>query len=285
MALFDVLPEWNSPLTPGVQLVNLSHSEDQMILRAELGADWARMFAQLHCAGDGLVMTRNEAAILGRRMAYPALNVTSGGGKAACGEGGLWLDFHHLGAARAVHIRRETGHVFGVEFSDEVGHTVHRFTLTPESDMDEFIAWVRLHQACAAHTPDKWRDDGNDAPVAPRTVRQSDAGALVSIVAACVERVLPVRVTVRCPAVTQRAEFTPRSFQPCGEWWFASDDAHGFHFQPGRFASVRVEERPCEGRGARAVLGALAEGGTGALLIEAGFGAEGPWRALIEMLA
>src|SRR6185503_18873293 len=84
------------------------------------------------------------------QMAYPELAITTGGDKAASGEGGLLLEFRNLGQARAVHERRESGHLFGVEFSDEAGVLIHRFTLTPESHLDEFLEWVRLHQACSA---------------------------------------------------------------------------------------------------------------------------------------
>jgi putative heme degradation protein len=158
-ALFDVLPEWNSPLTAGVQLVNLSHTEDGGILRVALGADWSRMLSTLSLTGSGLVMTRNEGAIVGHRMVIPPLHL-AGDGKKAAGDGGqLLLDFRHFGTAYAIHIRRKVGHVFGVEFEDTAGHTIHRFTLTPESDMDEFFAWVRLHQACAAHSSAVWNLD------------------------------------------------------------------------------------------------------------------------------
>ena len=44
LELFDPLEELCSPLTPGVQLVNLSHSEDGQTLRVNLGDDWKRMF-------------------------------------------------------------------------------------------------------------------------------------------------------------------------------------------------------------------------------------------------
>jgi hypothetical protein len=56
-----------------MQLLNLSCSNDGQIVSAELGDHWRRMFEQLPSLGDGLVMTRNEAAILGRNMAFPEL--------------------------------------------------------------------------------------------------------------------------------------------------------------------------------------------------------------------
>jgi hypothetical protein len=149
LELFDPWQELCSPLTPGVQLVNLSHSEDGQMLRVDLGDDWKRMFEQLPLIGEGLVMTRNEAAILGRCMTFPELAFTTHGIKGASERGGLWLDFRALGAARAVHLRCESGHIFGVEFADGAGHTIHRFTATPTSNLEMFLGWVRLHQACS----------------------------------------------------------------------------------------------------------------------------------------
>jgi hypothetical protein len=105
------------------------------------------MFEQLPLIGEGLVMTRNEAAILGRRMIFPELAFTTRGTKGASGQGGLWFDFRALGAARAVHLRCESGHIFGIEFADAAGATIHRFTATKASNLDNFLGWVRLHQA------------------------------------------------------------------------------------------------------------------------------------------
>ena len=50
---FDPLPELCSPLTPGVQLVNLRYSDDEQILHVHLGRDWKRMFEQLPLIGEG----------------------------------------------------------------------------------------------------------------------------------------------------------------------------------------------------------------------------------------
>jgi putative heme degradation protein len=273
-ALFDPLPGLCSPLTPGVQLVNVGHSDDGRDVRVDLSEDWARMFGQLTGMGLGLVMTRNAAAILGRSMPYPALNITTGGSKGAGGDGGLWLDFRQLGAARAVHMRRETGHMFGVEFADEAGHVVHRFTLTPQSEMDEFFAWVRLHQACTAHPPARWLDE-EEPPLqdAAETMRQCDGGALVSVVAACLDRAVPLRVTVRGAAATQRAEFVPKMLRPSAEWWFASDDVTGLHFQPDLVTNVSIEQQPRDEGEGRTALRAMVEDGSTALILEAACGA------------
>lgn len=282
---FDPRPEWCSPLTPGVQLVNLNCTEDGRTLWVDLGEDWARMLAQLSLPGRGLVMTRNEAAILGRRMKYPLLNVTSGGGKAASGDEGLWVDFRHLGAARAVHLRRETGHVFGVEFANRAGQIVHRFSLTPESDMDEFFAWLRLHQACAAHQPATWLEDEEEAapPEPSHALRRCDSGALLSIVAACVNEGVPLRATVCGAAVMQRAEFIPRSLQQAEEWWFASDDTTGLHFHPDLFAQVTLEQKSQGHGGTRVALRATIQEDATALILEAaGHAAEDAWRVLLE---
>ena len=60
LELFDPLPELCSPLTPGVQLVNLSSSDHGQILHVHLGRHWKRMFEQLPLIGEGLVMTRTR---------------------------------------------------------------------------------------------------------------------------------------------------------------------------------------------------------------------------------
>lgn len=289
-SLFDPLPEWCSPLTPGVQFVNLSHSEDGRNLRVDLCADRKRMFSQLSMAGEGLLMTRNEAAIVGRRMAYPDLAVTRGGRKGASGDGGIWVNFQHLGTAHAIHHRRDTGHVFGVEFADDSGQIVHRFTLTPASNMDEFFAWVRLHQACAAHIPEGFleRESEGEALQSNRShlVRTCDSGGLLSVLAGCIDRKLPLRVTVRGTAVTQRVEFTPASLQPSDSWWFLSNDETGVHVHPESLPEVSVEEHvhPSD-RNTISLRASLADGTT-ALVLEAGCSdAEDAWCDLLSAMA
>jgi hypothetical protein len=204
---FDPLPELCSPLTPGVQLVNLSYSDEGQILYVHLARHWKRMFEQLPLIGEGLVMTRNEAAILGRRMIFPELAFTTRGTKGASGQGGLWFDFRALCAARAVHLRCESGHIFGIEFADAAGATIHRFTATKASNLDNFLGWVRLHQACSGRgSAAAERGRRSDGPA-------SGGGPLVSLFAACCEQRLRVQATVHTSAVVQRAHFIPQSLQ------------------------------------------------------------------------
>ena len=239
LELFDPLPELCSPLTPGVQLVNLSSSDHGQILHVHLGRHWKRMFEQLPLIGEGLVMTRNEAAILGRRMIFPELAFTTRATKGASGQGGLWFDFRALGAARAVHLRCESGHIFGIEFADTAGATIHRFTATKASNLDNFLGWVRLHQACsgrgsAAGEPGSW----SDGPAS-----SGGGGALVSLFAACREQQLRVQATVHTSAVVQCAHFIPQSLQAVEDWWFVSDDLVGLHFCAAKLTHSRIHRR------------------------------------------
>lgn len=285
---FDPLPNWNSPLTPGVQLASISYGNDGANLRVELAEDWSRMFEQLPVIGTALVMTRNSGAILGKRMTYPKLAVTSGGDKAAGGEAGLLLEFRHFSRAHAIHQRRESGHLFGVEFTDHAGNIVHRFTLTPDSDMDEFFGWVRLHQACTAHRASPYRQEENDHPLPGRMLdrRECDQGVLSSIVATSVDRAVPLRATVRSAAVTQRANVRPVSLQPSDDWWFLSDDETGLHFHPDRFTSISLERHAQEYDGARTLLRAVTDDGVSALVLEAARpDFESVWRELLETVA
>lgn len=241
-SLFDPLPEWRSPLTPGVQGVNLSCSMDGLSIYTELGRDWPRMFAHLTAVGAGMVMTHNLAAVVARKMPYPALTVTSSGLKAASGAGGLCVNFAQLGSARAMHLRRAGRHIFGVEFCDLEGRLVHRFTPTAENVGDAFFDWVRLHQACSAEQH-FWIDEGDDVfpdEGAPARRRLTDAGAMASTLAVCAERAIAVNATVVSVGIRQRATFTPLSIQRDGDWWFVSDDDAGLHFHPLLLSSAEV---------------------------------------------
>ena len=241
LTLFDTLPAWCGPLTPGVQAVNLSADPALGTLWVNLGNDWPRMLHQLPALGPGLLMSRNEAAILGCRQSYPTLYFTSPQTKAANAEAGLWLDCRNFGSARALHTRREYANVFGVEFTDTNGRITHRFSLTPDSDLEEFCGWVRLHQACPAQPASAIEEaqmstsggELDDAQI-------SDPGAVLAVINGCLQRKLPLRATVFAHAVRQRATFVPRSLQCADGWWFASDDATGLHFRSELFSRVGV---------------------------------------------
>jgi hypothetical protein len=268
LELFDPLPELCSPLTPGVQRVNLSYSDDGQMLRASLGHHWERMFEHLTLVGEGLVMTRNQAAIVGRRMTFPELAFTTQAIKGASECGGLWFDFRALSAARAVHLRSESGHIFGIEFLDARGHTIHRFTATSSSNLDVFLGWVRLHQACSEDRRTYSTGGEEDVAVGYPKEQLSGFGAIVSIMTACYERGLRLRATVHNNAVIQRACFTPQSLQSIGDWWFACDDRVGLHFCPGQLTEAKTESSP-DVRDPRLLLYGQAGEGKPALVLQA----------------
>jgi hypothetical protein len=195
------------------------------------------MFEQLPLIGAGLVMTRNEAAILGRRMIFPELAFTTRGTKGASGQGGLWFDFRALSAARAVHLRCESGHIFGIEFADLDGVTIHRFTATKASNLDNFLGWVRLHQACSG------RGSATGEPGRRSDAPATGGDALVSLFDACCEQRLKVQATVHTSAVVQRAHFIPQSLQAVEDWWFVSDDLVGLHFCAAQLTHARIDRR------------------------------------------
>jgi hypothetical protein len=261
LELFDPLPELCSPLTPGVQLVNLSSSDHGQILHVHLGRHWKRMFEQLPLIGAGLVMTRNEAAILGRRMIFPELAFTTRGTKGASGQGGLWFDFRALSAARAVHLRCESGHIFGIEFADLDGVTIHRFTATKASNLDNFLGWVRLHQACSG------RGSATGEPGRRSDAPATGGDALVSLFDACCEQRLKVQATVHTSAVVQRAHFIPQSLQAVEDWWFVSDDLVGLHFCAAQLTHARIDRR-LNGREPRLLFGGHPDDPEPALVLE-----------------
>jgi hypothetical protein len=178
--------------------------------------------------------------------------------------------------------------VFGIEFADDEGNLVHRFTLTPESQVDEFFAWVRLHQACSALAAESEHVPSQEAAlVQPHCpTRRSDTGSLASIVATCVNREIPLRFTVASTAVTQQATFTPLSLQRSSEWWFASDDLTGVHFSAELFDRIVVETHTDSTGTMHSVLRGTQDGEVGGLAIEAGHSdARECWHTLLEEMA
>jgi hypothetical protein len=245
--LFDPLPQLCSPLTPGVQLVNLSYTYDGRMLCVRLGNDWMRMFRHLLLIGDGFVITCNETANIGQCMTYPELAFANRGARGASVRGGLWIDFRTLGAARAVHLRCDSGHILGVEFADVSGHTIHSITATPLSDLDQLLAWVRLYQACSEPSRESSKAEKHDTAGGNDDMeRVVSTDAILCILAACCERRLAVKATVLSSAVIQRNQFIPQSLEALGDWWFASDNIVGLHFRPSQFACAKIATQPNE---------------------------------------
>ena len=121
-----------------------------------------------------------------------------------------------------MHLRCESGHIFGVEFVDVTGHTIHRFTAAPASNLDVFLSWVRLHQSCSEHRSVWLQVKEEDNSVDSHVIDPiSGAGTILSILVACCERRLGVRATVHTSGVVQRAHFIPQSRQAIGDWWFS----------------------------------------------------------------
>lgn len=268
LELFDPLPQLCSPLTPGVQLVNLSYTYDGRMLCVRLGDDWMRMFRHLPFIGDGFVITCNEAVNIGQCMTYPELAFANRGTRGASVHGGLWIDFRALGPARAVHLRRESGHILGVEFADASGHTIHSITATPLSGLDEFLAWVQLHQACTEPSREHFKAEKDDKAGGNHGMDGVvDTDAIVCILAACCERRLAVKATVHNSAVVQRSQFTPQSLEAMGDWWFASDKIVGLHFRPAQFAYARIATQPNE-RAPRLLLYSRTNTDTPALVLD-----------------
>ena len=87
--------------------------------------------------------------------------------------------------------------MFGVEFCDGDGNAVHGFKLIPESDFDVFFDWVRLHQACSVDDPEPFPYPVS-APAKERMIgsRVSDPGAVISVLAACCERLVAIEASI-----------------------------------------------------------------------------------------
>jgi putative heme degradation protein len=262
-----------------VQLVNLSWSADGQLLHVHLGRHWKRMFEQLPLIGEGLVMTRNESAILGRRMTFPELAFTTRGTKGASGQGGLWFDFRTLSTARAVHLRCESGHIFGIEFADATGATVHRLTATKASNLDNLLGWVRLHQACSG------RGSAAGEPGRRLNGPANGGGSLIQLFAACCEHRLRVQATVHTSAVVQRAHFIPQSLQAVEDWWFVCDDLVGLHFCAAQLTHPRIT-RGINGRGPRLLFYHHADAPEAALTLESNDQQQAvSWRELLRSVA
>lgn len=266
---------------------------------ADLGSDWAKMFSQLPPLGSCMVATRNAAAILQRRTRYPSLTTTVGGDKGA--GGGLWLDFRLLGSARALHLRRESGHLFGIEILDESGWCVHTITMTDESDLDAFFDWVRLHQACAAQHKHTWpsanRGDATSAAAAAagatgpsmttvNTSHHTITVPLMDILEDCVRHRFPLQVTVPGSAAVHRLEFTTEWIHTDGDWSVLAGEETAFHFHSHlRGGTTMQEDLQREGQ-SKLILHAITDSArTVAHISVADPALEPAWNACIARLA
>ena len=268
-SLFDPHPCWHSPLTPGVQRINLSHSADGREIWAALSTDWPRMFAQLPSVGAVQAVTFGTGAILSRRLRRvhfaPAKNAVE-----CVGDGGrLCLDFERFAFAQAVHLRRAAGHSFGVEFMDAEGETLHTLMLTHDSDFDTFFAWDRLHQACdsdpvlsfavaapcyAEHPVSAW------LPCS----RQNFTAALE----ASITRATPFRASVANAAATQVLDLVPTHFIQDGGWTTICDGLNCLHLRHDLLARRVEDSQGQEASPAGATFGIVGADGRSSFLLQ-----------------
>jgi hypothetical protein len=250
-------------------------------LQAILRSDWPRLLSQLPAIGSGLMMSGNGAVTLCSRQPYPLLHFAAcGKSTGADAEAGLWLDRRGLGAARAVHSRQRGANFFKIEFADTAGRIVHRFDPTPESNLDKFFAWLRLHQAFAAEPcPAECAEN----PVLDPGSQRGDTALLVAVLKQCNQRAIALRATVSAGPVTQRAVFTPRSLQPVDDWWFVSNCTAGLHFLAPSITQVRVS--PPLGEKYFAAPALHADSANGSLTLEMGNHAQAAeWNAIVHGL-
>ncbi|MBE7157522.1 MAG: hypothetical protein INR62_03645 [Rhodospirillales bacterium] len=231
-SLFDPHPGWHSPLTPGVQRINLSHSEDGREIWAVLGTDWPRMFVQLPAIGAAQAVTFGAGAILSRRLRRVHFAPAKNGVECVGDHGRLHLNFERFAFAQAVHLRRAAGHSFGVEFMDSDGETMHALMLTHASDFDAFFAWVRLHQACDSD-PDlpfaEAAPSGVESPV-PAWLpcsRQDFTAALEASIASAAR----FRASVANAAVIQVLDLVPTHFIQDRGWTTICDGSNCLHLR------------------------------------------------------
>jgi len=230
-----------SPLTAGILPENLRFPAEGG-LGVALWDQWAAMLRELRGVGKLLVITRNEAAVIGHYRSYPDLAFCAGEERFAHG-GGMAVDLGYWHRAQAREERHPDGYAYSVEVVDARKNPLHKVCLTVESDLPRFLEWVQNHQAAVFLTP--------PLPVAgaePASSPMADRGGAVrSLLHALMENELPVRVAVGNEGLSQSHAFVFQEMREMGEWVFCAEAEAGCHFRPAAVADLVLEMCGCGG--------------------------------------
>jgi len=254
-------------------------------LQTTLRSDWPRLLSQLSTVGPGLMMSGNPAATLCSRHPYPMLHFAART-RAANSEAGLWLDHTALGAARVTHSRRGKTNFLNVEFADTAGRTVHRFDLTPDSNLEAFFHWMRLNQASAPHAllSGCAGTETTVEPVPP-LAQPADSSLLVAVLTQCKRRAISIRATVLAGPVIQRVLFTPKSVQPVDDSLFASNEFAGLHLHRESITQLKITPPLGEKYFASPALHLDTTDGPSAVVLEMGNSAQAAeWNSVVHGL-
>ena len=286
--LWDVAPEWRSPLSPGILPDNIALSMGERSFRVDLWREWPRMLAGLRRVGPVLTMTRNRSVALGRWGRYPELEWSADGLQAMDDEGHFDFDLRHWAQGYARHQRGPEGNLFAAEFSDHAGECFHRVSLVAESSLEAFSEWTRVHQALpgvlSAAAVD---DDGGLArePVGDGAWIEMGCSAVERLLQEFLEREMSMRVIVGGSGAVQAESFTPVKLSRDEGWTYCHGENTALHFQPERFARVRLHDLAPGGAECWTLRAYDAEGTLLLMLLPAGRDRLPLWNLLLQQLA
>ncbi|HEY5894964.1 MAG TPA: ChuX/HutX family heme-like substrate-binding protein [Chthoniobacterales bacterium] len=242
----------NSPIEAAAFVENVAYGSDGTT-RVDLGCDWPAMLDGLCELGELLVITRNESAVIAKRMPYPMLHHDSQDDLAVDDSGDFDVDFDAWSSAFARHERTENGNVFKVEFLDAAQHAFHAVVLTPDASVDAFTEWVRMHQAriswkrrkCTCRLPESelaFVEGTGDLKV--------KANALLPLLEVVVHEKLPIRAIVGNAGMVQGHRYTPKNVRQTGTRIYCSSDTTALHFETRDIdrvtaQSVELGNHPC----------------------------------------
>jgi putative heme degradation protein len=187
----------------------------------------------------------NRGATLVHRGPYPEIWTTPCGQSGWDGDRGLKFFFPGWARGFVTVEQRETGWLYAVEFQDFHGEVIHKIFLTPESNLEAFLWWLKINQAsnCLSGSAREKRSfDRIDGPV-PFDVRrasQLSTDTLREVLRAMIEAETQVRMSVENDGLMQSLSITSSRLREDRFSIYFGDEETGLQLRLDQLADIAL---------------------------------------------
>ena len=206
---------------------------------------WAVLFRGVRTFGRVVYVCVNRGATLGHLGPYPEIWSTP------CGQSG-WdedrgLKFFFSGWARGfVTVEQQVaGWLYAVEFQDFHGEVIHKVLLTPESNLDAFLWWLKINQASnclSGSAPEKRSFDrvAGRAPFDVPRASQLSVDILRDLLRTMIETETRIRISVENDGLKQSLSITSSRLREDRSSIYFGDEETGLQLRLDQLSGIAL---------------------------------------------
>ena len=204
---------------------------------------WAVLFRGVRTFGRVVYVCVNRGATLGHLGPYPEIWSTP------CGQSG-WdedrgLKFFFSGWARGfVTVEQQVADwLYAVEFQNFHGEVIHKVLLTPESNLDAFLWWLKINQASnclSGSAPEKRSFDRVRAPFDVPPASQLSVDILRDLLRTMIETETRIRISVENDGLKQSLSITSSRLREDRSSIYFGDEETGLQLRLDQLSGIAL---------------------------------------------